>query len=140
MWSWDAAFIATGLASLSVERAVSELDTLLSAQWATGMIPHIVYADQADGYFPGPERWACAELSVAAPAAPASPAGSVKDQLNAVRDNLEASRSLSDAGGSPGGQMTPERLASMSDAEFQSYYNSMPKEALDRVMGKPANM
>jgi len=75
-----------------------------------------------------------------APAAPASPAGSVKDQLNAVRDNLEASRSLSDAGGSPGGQMTPERLASMSDAEFQSYYNSMPKEALDRVMGKPANM
>lgn len=68
MWSWDAAFIATGLASLSVERAVSELDTLLSAQWATGMIPHIVYADQADGYFPGPERWACAELAVAAPA------------------------------------------------------------------------
>ena len=33
MWSWDAAFVAIGLAPLSVERAVVELDTLLSAQW-----------------------------------------------------------------------------------------------------------
>ncbi|HYP95310.1 MAG TPA: glycogen debranching protein, partial [Mycobacterium sp.] len=44
MWSWDAAFVAIGLAPLSVERAVVELDTLLSAQWANGMIPHIVFA------------------------------------------------------------------------------------------------
>ena len=29
MWSWDAAFVAVGLAPLSVERAVVELDTLL---------------------------------------------------------------------------------------------------------------
>lgn len=70
MWSWDAAFIAIGLASLSVDRAVVELDTLLSAQWSNGMIPHIVFADGADGYFPGPERWACGQLAAAAPAAP----------------------------------------------------------------------
>ena len=31
-----------------------ELDTLLSAQWANGMIPHIVFANGVDGYFPGP--------------------------------------------------------------------------------------
>jgi hypothetical protein len=68
MWSWDAAFVAMGLAALSVERAVVELDTLLSAQWANGMIPHIVFADGVDGYFPGPERWACRELAAAAPA------------------------------------------------------------------------
>ncbi|MGI9124577.1 MAG: glucosylglycerate hydrolase [Mycobacterium sp.] len=67
MWSWDAAFVAVGLASLSVERAVIELDTLFSAQWANGMIPHIVFADGVDGYFPGPDRWACAELSPNAP-------------------------------------------------------------------------
>jgi hypothetical protein len=54
MWSWDAAFVAVGLAPLSVERAVVELDTLLSAQWANGMIPHIVFANGVDGYFPGP--------------------------------------------------------------------------------------
>ncbi|MFM8600117.1 MAG: MGH1-like glycoside hydrolase domain-containing protein [Mycobacterium sp.] len=67
MWSWDAAFVAVGLASLSVERAIVELDTLLSAQWSNGMIPHIVFAPGVDGYFPGPERWACAQLAAAAP-------------------------------------------------------------------------
>ncbi len=67
MWSWDAAFVAVGLASLSVERAVVELDTLLSAQWANGMIPHIVFAGGVDGYFPGPDRWACSELAAHAP-------------------------------------------------------------------------
>lgn len=68
MWSWDAAFVAVGLAALSVERAVVELDTLLSAQWANGMIPHIVFAPGVDGYFPGPDRWACPQLAQAAPA------------------------------------------------------------------------
>jgi hypothetical protein len=68
MWSWDAAFVAVGLAALSVERAVVELDTLLSAQWANGMIPHIVFADGVDGYFPGPDRWACRALAADAPA------------------------------------------------------------------------
>lgn len=56
MWSWDAAFIAIGLAHLDVNRALTELDTLLSAQWSDGMIPHIVFTD-ATSYFPGPDRW-----------------------------------------------------------------------------------
>lgn len=67
MWSWDAAFVAVGLAPLSVERAVVELDTLLSAQWGNGMIPHIVFANGMDGYFPGPARWDCAALTPHAP-------------------------------------------------------------------------
>jgi len=67
MWSWDAAFVAVGLAPLSVERAVTELDTLLSAQWSNGMIPHIVFANGVDGYFPGPTRWQCRELAGHAP-------------------------------------------------------------------------
>src|SRR6266511_2572358 len=37
-WSWDAAFVAIGLAHLSVPRACVELDSLLAAQWRTGMI------------------------------------------------------------------------------------------------------
>ncbi len=68
MWSWDAAFVAVGLAPLSVERAVVELDTLLSAQWRNGMIPHIVFANGVDGYFPGPSRWECRRLAANAPA------------------------------------------------------------------------
>jgi glucosylglycerate hydrolase len=55
-WSWDAAFIAIGLARLSVPRALTELRSLLRAQWATGMIPHIVFSG-AEGYFPGPDVW-----------------------------------------------------------------------------------
>ncbi|NLU84557.1 glycogen debranching protein [Rhodococcus sp. HNM0569] len=67
MWSWDAAFVAVGLAPLSVERAVVELDTLLSAQWKNGMIPHIVFANGVDGYFPGPSRWLTQSLAAHAP-------------------------------------------------------------------------
>ena len=67
MWSWDAAFVSIGLAPLSVERAVVELDTLLSAQWSNGMIPHIVFANGVDGYFPGPARWATSALAANAP-------------------------------------------------------------------------
>ncbi len=55
-WSWDAAFIAIGLARISVPRAITEMRTLLSAQWDTGMIPHIVFTD-VPGYFPGPDIW-----------------------------------------------------------------------------------
>ncbi|HEV7148781.1 MAG TPA: glycogen debranching protein [Pedococcus sp.] len=57
MWSWDAAFVAIGLARVDVPRAIRELDTLLGAQWATGMIPHIVFSEDETGYFPGPDRW-----------------------------------------------------------------------------------
>ncbi|HEX2074506.1 MAG TPA: hypothetical protein VHF92_12045, partial [Geodermatophilus sp.] len=42
-WSWDAAFVAVGLARIDVPRAITELRSLLRAQWGTGMIPHIVF-------------------------------------------------------------------------------------------------
>ena len=79
-WSWDAAFVAIGLAHLSVERACAELEHLLAGQWRTGMIPHIVFdPDQRHdgtpgprGYFPGPDRWGCADLSDDAPRHPAT--------------------------------------------------------------------
>jgi hypothetical protein len=67
-WSWDTAFITVGLAHLSVPRAIAEMSALLAAQWRTGMIPHIVFSE-ADGYFPGPERWRT-ELSPSRPAGP----------------------------------------------------------------------
>jgi hypothetical protein len=56
MWSWDAAFVATGLSTMSVGRALQELDHLIAAQWKSGMIPHIVFSD-VPGYFPDVERW-----------------------------------------------------------------------------------
>ena len=61
-WSWDAAFIAIGLATFDIPRALAELEHLRRAQWASGMIPHIVFSD-APGYFPGAARWRTAEAS-----------------------------------------------------------------------------
>ncbi|WP_219416767.1 glucosylglycerate hydrolase [Pseudonocardia nigra] len=69
-WSWDAAFVAVGLAHLDVPRSCAELDSLFAGQWRTGMLPHIVFDPHANGYFPGPDRWACANLTDDAPTQP----------------------------------------------------------------------
>ncbi len=67
-WSWDSAFIAVGRAWHDAERARQELETLFEAQWATGLVPSIVFdpTAPADAYFPGPETWQ-SERSPAAP-------------------------------------------------------------------------
>jgi len=57
-WSWDAGFLAIGLACFKPERARNELRSLFDAQWANGMVPHIVFhAGEGLNYYPGPERW-----------------------------------------------------------------------------------
>ncbi len=68
-WSWDSAFIAIGLARFDPNRALEEMRSLVRGQWHNGMIPHIVFnPDVAPGeYFPGPERWACADFAPDAP-------------------------------------------------------------------------
>jgi hypothetical protein len=66
----------------------------------------------------------------------AAPQGTVSDQLEQIRQNAAASRSLSDAGGSPGGDLTPERLVAMDDDEFEQLVATMPKGRLDKLMGK----
>jgi len=69
-WSWDTAFIAIGLSALDVDLACRNLDALFTGQWRNGMVPHIVFDPDAKGYFPGPDRWACADVSGEAPATP----------------------------------------------------------------------
>ena len=69
-WSWDAAFVSVGIAHLDPRRACAELDHLFSGQWRTGMLPHIVFDPDEHSYFPGPDRWACDEVSEDPPRAP----------------------------------------------------------------------
>jgi hypothetical protein len=69
-WSWDAAFVSVGLAHLDPVRACAELDSLFRGQWRTGMLPHVVFDPDERDYFPGPERWGCAEVTDDAPRAP----------------------------------------------------------------------
>jgi hypothetical protein len=66
-WSWDSAFNAIGWAHLDAGRAMAELEQLFATQWATGMVPHIVFrAGPEEPYFPGPEWWDCAIAPAAA--------------------------------------------------------------------------
>lgn len=54
-WNWDSGFIALGWAHLDMERAKQEIRSLLSGQWKNGFIPHILFHNESDSYFPGPE-------------------------------------------------------------------------------------
>lgn len=56
-WSWDSAFIAMGYAHYNQARAEQELRTLFEAQWANGMLPHIVFDIQPTSYFPSFPFW-----------------------------------------------------------------------------------
>ncbi|OYW49918.1 MAG: hypothetical protein B7Y36_00490 [Novosphingobium sp. 28-62-57] len=56
-WNWDSAFVALGFAAFDRDRAWQEIESLVSAQWDDGMIPHIVFHQNDDGYFPGPGVW-----------------------------------------------------------------------------------
>jgi glucosylglycerate hydrolase len=83
-WSWDSAFIAIGWAHLDVRRAIRELEQLFSAQWTTGLVPHIVFrAGPGDPYFPGPEWWDCA-ISPAARALPVQTTGICQPPVHAL--------------------------------------------------------
>jgi len=67
-WAWDSAFISMGLARHRRDRAERELLSLFRGQWATGLLPHIVFNTRMPrhAYFPGPDLWR-SDLHDAAP-------------------------------------------------------------------------
>ncbi len=70
-WNWDSAFVALGLARVDPERGRREVRSLLRGQWTDGMVPHIVFHERHDGYFPGPDVWSSSG-SAHAPKVPTS--------------------------------------------------------------------
>jgi hypothetical protein len=46
-WLWDSCFTAIGLAHGNVKRAQTELVSLLRGQWHNGMLPNIIFSDEA---------------------------------------------------------------------------------------------
>ena len=56
-WNWDSALVALGICQFDLERAWVEIETLLSAQWDNGMVPHIIFWQNDAGYFPGSSEW-----------------------------------------------------------------------------------
>lgn len=56
-WNWDSALSALGFAHFDEARAWTEIDTLFAHQWDDGMVPHIIFHEKDEGYFPGPDVW-----------------------------------------------------------------------------------
>ncbi|TCD12296.1 amylo-alpha-1,6-glucosidase [Oricola cellulosilytica] len=57
-WNWDSCLTALGLWHVDEDRAWREIETLFAHQWPDGMVPHIIFHVDDDGYFPGPSIWA----------------------------------------------------------------------------------
>jgi glycogen debranching enzyme len=56
-WNWDSGFIALGLAYIDPQKAMDEVRFMYKGQWENGMLPHIVFHQPNDKYFPGPGEW-----------------------------------------------------------------------------------
>src|SRR5690349_7182039 len=46
-WLWDSCFTAIGLRHIDVNRAQTEILSLLAGQWHNGMIPNMIFSDES---------------------------------------------------------------------------------------------
>lgn len=56
-WNWDSCLTALGQMHVDEARAWQEIETLFEHQWEDGMVPHIIFHELDEGYFPGPDVW-----------------------------------------------------------------------------------
>ena len=130
-WSWDTAFIAIGLAGVDPARACKELDLLFAGQWGNGMVPHIVFSPDAEGYFPGPDRWACAELTPLAPREPLT-SGICQPPVHAIA----AVKILDEAGrGGPEAVAEPREWLAGFYPKLVAWHRFLARERTDPATG-----
>ena len=65
-WLWDSFFIAIGQRHYDIERAKDEVRSAFRAQWANGLVPHVIFSEESD-YHAGPELWKSSQSSPDAP-------------------------------------------------------------------------
>lgn len=57
-WNWDSGFVALGMSSYDLDRAMQEIRSLFSGQWENGMLPHILFhSENETTYFPNYDFW-----------------------------------------------------------------------------------
>jgi hypothetical protein len=44
-WLWDSCFVAIGMSHFDIQKAQTELRSLLRGQWANGMLPHMIFSN-----------------------------------------------------------------------------------------------
>ena len=64
-WLWDSCFIAIGLRHIDIDRAQTELKSLIRGQWSNGMLPHMIF-DSSHWYNQDSSIWR-SHLSLYAP-------------------------------------------------------------------------
>lgn len=56
-WNWDSCLSSLGFSHFDMDRAFVELETLFASQWNDGMVPHIIFHEPDEGYFPNTDVW-----------------------------------------------------------------------------------
>jgi hypothetical protein len=56
-WNWDSGFISIGYSHFDQKKARTELESLFKGQWKNGMLPHIVFHNPSNDYFPDAKYW-----------------------------------------------------------------------------------
>lgn len=94
-WNWDAAITALGWMKTDEARAWQEIDLLLKGQWENGMVPHIVFHQEVESYFPGAKKWGVdRELPTTAISQPPVLVSIVKMMVEQAQDKALAKKSL----------------------------------------------
>ena len=71
-WNWDSGFTSIGHSLVQLDYAIRELESLFSAQWENGMLPHIVFhSEKEKTYFPNYDFWE-SNVNAGAPQKPKS--------------------------------------------------------------------
>ncbi|WP_127902309.1 MGH1-like glycoside hydrolase domain-containing protein [Solirhodobacter olei] len=92
-WNWDSCLSALGLARLDEGRAFTEIETLFAHQWPDGMVPHIIFHVEDDGYFPGPNVWQTGRpVPTSGITQPAVAGFALRRLVERARDRTEAER------------------------------------------------
>ena len=94
-WNWDAAITALGWLTFDEPRAWQEIEYLLKGQWDNGMIPHIIFHQEVDSYFPGADVWGVeSALKTTSISQPPVLCSVVKKMLSAAADKELAKQSV----------------------------------------------
>jgi hypothetical protein len=92
-WNWDSCLTALGQRHFDETRAWTEIETLFDHQWPCGMVPHIVFHQMDDGYFPGPDVWATGRpVPTSGITQPAVAGFALKRLFERAKDRAEAIR------------------------------------------------
>lgn len=96
-WNWDAAITALGWMKISEQRAWQEIHYLVKGQWENGMIPHIIFHQNVDSYFPNAKVWGVdREIATTSISQPPVLVSVVKIMFEQATDKLAAKKHLTE--------------------------------------------